>query len=168
MLEYFPRVSHQAPVGDTSYSVSYSAKVTLALVGTSAFVDRLNALLAERVGFEPTGVVSSHKISSLGRYDRFGTSPCDWMYFSINPIYIFNSNFQHVKEPYSYINNIESFLIISNYFTKSLSISFDGLFKFHVMTISSVLVFDGSITFFLFNHSETFSFTFASPSQLFG
>ena len=31
--------------------------------------------MAERVGFEPTWGVSPHQISSLRRYDRFGTSP---------------------------------------------------------------------------------------------
>ena len=31
--------------------------------------------IAVRVGFEPTGPQGTHKISSLGRYNHFGTSP---------------------------------------------------------------------------------------------
>ena len=36
---------------------------------------RVGCELAERVGFEPTWGVSPQQISSLRRYDRFGTSP---------------------------------------------------------------------------------------------
>ena len=38
--------------------------------------------LAERVGFEPTGL-SPQKISSLRRYDHFGTSP--HIYWAVIP-----------------------------------------------------------------------------------
>ena len=40
--------------------------------------------LAPGVGFEPTGVISSHKFSRLGAYDRLRTPA----YGVLNPVYI--------------------------------------------------------------------------------
>ena len=54
------------------------------------------------------------------------------------------------------------------YFVNSLSISFDGLFNFQVITINSMFVFDGSTLFFLSSHSNTLFFTFKTSFQLFG